>query len=1104
MAASTPLHRRPRTLVAVSLAVATSACGASSTTAQPDVDALVDAPATETALFDAPASEADASADSAIVDSTIIDTSTDGTLDALDASADAPPDTPSDTPGTLSPSSVDLIGRDRTSGLLDEKMAAFYTLFAQFAPDRLPLAYQADRPSSSAPSVAAMRVARAHHDEYTPAQAAAIDAMLEEPHLPGWMDIPSDFPVHSFGAGATVGCRTQFKGLGTGGATPPSHFLGSPAIDTAHFRIRGIVQDPAFPSVAAAIADRLQKALDATVPDVGGSPVVPFRDYLDHTYDYFKDTLKMGDPSGLAAPAADGGKIPIDVALCDSGDNDAYAEPNDGFIFASLQLAFEDADLRRVTLPHEIFHVFEAAYVVSSVSNDNAWPYEASAVAIEDLVAPGVRRWSGAFDKTPLLPSGFADAMDRSFKCPEEPVHSIHTGTCLNRAGPTQGYAGDYSRFVLLKFLMRNHGLALTTFWSNYEAYDGNPGSALSTQQLGEFQVAALGDPTSLFFDDGDRAAFFVASRPKDSMDLATDEPERYTFRLDPSVAEASVSDRFGPSQTLSLSATLKTLDSSASPVPPGGTHRLLLEIPSSVAARVVAGSSADALSLHFEITGCDRCILNVVALDDAGGVPARTLAPSTTCGATSSLVGALKSVDCTIAAGAPVPRYLAVLLSNFGTSPAAYQVGVTLPQACLEQCVDHYATALGTTSCGGADLATRLLGGYCAFACEGAPQSLDVPYCTTADVTCDRRRALCAGGGVTETSLAAFVPIPTWPTIACSDLDCSCATQSVDVSVTVTYDWTNMYTGGVLFEGGSTPIRKELYPDTYGPTSTTSGVARLGADVIVVGSDSNASAPAGQNWRAVYWANDASHVTALGFGNTAGISISNGKAYVGGGFLDSTATTFGAAYWVLGEPVPHSFSTVPGRNLLAIFADGGKVYGAGTCGVPGSPLAPCYWVDDGTTVTEQMLAAPVNGEADAIFSTGADVYVVGVQSRVGSVTTSGYWKNGTFNLLAGLSGYYRVGITVVGTDVFVSGTCSATAPNTAACVFTNGVPKLLAMPVATVSCYTGSGLVVSGGDVYVPGTCGDSSGVPGAYYWKNGVPFALGAGTATGIALGP
>lgn len=684
--------------------------------------------------------------------------------------------------------SHDAVQAARAAGTIDEKTAALYELLALFSPSRLPSEYQVEGPIGTLGDVAAMRIARTHLDEYTPTQAAAVEAMLADPEDPNWLIFPADMPAR--GLGATAGnCRTLFSASSGGG-----RFVGSPIL-TNHFSIRALLPTTGDVAKQEAIATRLRTAIDASVPDVGGKGSVDFGTYLDHVYEYYRDTLKMKEPSKLKKPAANGGRIPIYVATCDGSLNDAFAEPNDGFVFTSIQLGFEETNLRRVALPHEIFHVFESAYEVPEPSNDSAWPVEACAVAVEDLVAPGVRRYTGAFAANTAMPSGAGGPMDRSFKCPEEPIHTAYGGACKNRAAGDKRYDGSYSKFVLIKFLMRNHGLVLGDFWTQYAAKGGDPKDLIPKEQLVNFELALLGDVVGKppFFDADDRAAFNRIP----GLDLPTGDNERYTFRSDPSVVSSSKSFRFAPALALSKAKTLSQLDAKSSSIPAGGTHRILLEIPDDVRA-LVEDKTSQPIQLVIELQGCSNCAPSVAALSAEGAGPGRLLDPAPGDASIPATLTSYAKQIYDVSSDKMLPTYVMATISNLGDGPVTWKAGFTLVEACRKKCLDYYekehtelncpeymcqdykdAVEPQYDDCIEANKVKRSDGGlWCGIVCNdyatGAPYRYNqLDECPDVEWRYD----ICSNGGVSDCSSmpGEFVPIPDFPRVSCHETVVNC-----------------------------------------------------------------------------------------------------------------------------------------------------------------------------------------------------------------------------------------------------------------------------------------------------------------------------------------
>ena len=679
-------------------------------------------------------------------------------------------------------SSVDLIREAEDQGLIDGKTAAFYELLAQFAPGRLPAEFAAASPLSEAPSIVPAIVARANLDAYPPTQAAAVRAMLTDPEDPEWMSFPAELPVHNAGAGR--GCRANFDAENGGG-----RFVG-PAINTRHFRIRPI--GPKLEDVPGqeALRTRIDAALAAPVPGVGGQGSIAFGEYLDQTFEFFRDTLKMRDPTTvLEKPKMNDGRIPIYVATCDGATNDAFAESGTGFIFATVGLAMEDNDLRRVVIPHEVFHVFEAAYGLGDVTRDRAWPFEAAAVAIEDLVAPDVRRWSGEYRANPNGPPGIFFPMDRFFKCPEEPLHSSHGGSCKQRgSNPGRAYGGEYSRFVVFKYLMRNESLELSDFWTQYASAGGDPTGLFVESQLGELQIALLGDVQGQepYFEPEDRTAF------NGMVDRAPEDVRRYTYRLDPTAFEKSAAVRM-TGQELSSTAPLKKFESGPLPLLSGGTHRILLEMPPEVDIRESGYLSDDYVRVALDFEGAASVAVNVASIP-AGAPLGRLLSPGPS--GTALDRGGLPMDDFWMFFDDedPPPAYLLLTITNFADNPVTYQGAINLPHACLKSCADQTAQYLLDIGCAQewceddnqpavcaaqyttADTRNYAMITYCRQACTPI-SGLNQPLPPDDDTCGDYRAELCSVSPTPdcEQCPVAFMSIPRWPDIECNDIMGDC-----------------------------------------------------------------------------------------------------------------------------------------------------------------------------------------------------------------------------------------------------------------------------------------------------------------------------------------
>jgi hypothetical protein len=186
-------------------------------------------------------------------------------------------------------------------------------------------------------------------------------------------------------------------------------------------------------------------------------------------------------------------------------------------------------------------------------------------------------------------------------------------------------------------------------------------------------------------------------------------------------------------------------------------------------------------------------------------------------------------------------------------------------------------------------------------------------------------------------------------------------------------------------------------------------------------------------------------------------------------------------------------------------------VYLAGFDVVGGSYLTATYWKDG---IAVELTPENVGSRAWDIAVSGSDVYVAGVVS-VGANSAATVWKNGVATALtdAARPGYnvgYAIGVTVSGTDVYVSGGEHGVDPSGnnywIAEYWKNGVPVVLAENDQGVEA---SAIFVDGSNVYVAGgielttQTGPSSfnTEEVATYWKNGIPVSLTNGVYDAVA---
>jgi hypothetical protein len=590
-------------------------------------------------------------------------------------------------------------------------------------------------------------------------------------------------------------------------ANGPHAVFGAP-IDTEHLRIKVVLPKATDAAVGAAVHKRITEALASAEDAVGGGGGTNFRDYLDRVFEHYRDTLKLPTPATrLNAPLANGGRLPIYVGLCDEPyTSDAFGNIVEGWIFISVKIGFEHPELRRVIIPHEMFHIFQGVDTTACGDNpDKEWPWDAAAVAVEDLIAPQVKRWSGKYAATAFFPAAgkALDPLDRCFRCPEEPLHTSYGGACKNRgAGAAAAYRGDYSKFILFKYLMRNTGLTLGSFWASYAAAGCDPKPVLekddySKSLLADFQLALLADKKGAAkpaFDPADRALFRRAGL---SVDLAASDPARYTYHLDPSLTYAKWEGQRVAPADVSSNGPLARLDSSALPLRPGATHRLLLETSPRASA---AHETVSQLELIPEAQGLQAVASLAASLDEEAGGPGHVWDPDAPASWPASLVTnkLLGGTGPRVSSGDPVPRFIVVVLTNFGAAPVTYRLGLNHPAICETACGDFYQGYLLQKQCPQSWCASEapedvqscisgytqhlremvdglyLTPGYfCPFVCRGFPTGLDVPP-PAATGEPDWGKRVCDEAGVgaqcSQTKMG-LMPLHAWPKIACSDL---------------------------------------------------------------------------------------------------------------------------------------------------------------------------------------------------------------------------------------------------------------------------------------------------------------------------------------------
>jgi hypothetical protein len=210
-----------------------------------------------------------------------------------------------------------------------------------------------------------------------------------------------------------------------------------------------------------------------------------------------------------------------------------------------------------------------------------------------------------------------------------------------------------------------------------------------------------------------------------------------------------------------------------------------------------------------------------------------------------------------------------------------------------------------------------------------------------------------------------------------------------------------------------------------------------------------------------------------------------------------------------LGEPgVGNSSGTTGTTGITGVTvpadltAKDNGVYIAGINGI-GNTQTLNYWKDS-VSISLQNSSKPQSIGA-AITSQGKDLYIAGCYTAVNNISVAAYWKNGVINKLTdSLSNFFTTGITVEGSDVYVSG-YSLVGLARKAKYWKNGI--LFSLNDGSKYTSIANGIAINGSDIYVIGNIGDNINNTTAVYWKNNIltklPDAgMGFSTAKAIAL--
>jgi len=290
---------------------------------------------------------------------------------------------------------------------------------------------------------------------------------------------------------------------------------------------------------------------------------------------------------------------------------------------------------------------------------------------------------------------------------------------------------------------------------------------------------------------------------------------------------------------------------------------------------------------------------------------------------------------------------------------------------------------------------------------------------------------------------------------------------------------------------------RTDLTP--IGTESYAHGIAVQGSDVYVAGYYFNGI---GDNHKACYWKNgvktDMPEQVAYGNG---GIAVQDGDVYVVGSYLDENGSLkFKGCYWKNGVITDLSIPDGYEGNAHDIAVQGGDVYVAGFYHLIGSGnkgFLACYWKNG--VKTDLTIPNGYNGLSLGIAVQGGDVYVAGYyydknydDYEANNDPTACYWKNGTRTdlPLANVSYARAEGITIQGSDVYVSGWFADKSYNKSVCYWKNGARTDIGesihdhAPGFVRIAVQGNDICVISNDIYEEGEFVNYE----PYYWVNGV----------------
>lgn len=683
-------------------------------------------------------------------------------LCALAACTDGAP-TPARDPSFTSADLIDAAARAGAFGALDQ---AWYRFLADVAPGLLPDAYRAAVATRGPPDVSHYAVLREHVAELDASRRDVFRALTARPDAPAFLTLPSGRGL-AFGAG-TPTCESLYASPARAAVAP-----GGP-VETRHFSFVPVVRVGAALARDGELRQRVTRALAATTGNLPGAApaTLPLGDYLDAVFEHYRGAL------GLASPVAEGARVAVYVATCDGELNTARAY--EGHIFAGVGLALEEPTFRRVVLPHELAHLFQLR-AVHVQSEFDAWPFEAMATYVEDLVAPDVRRWRGGRAPGDGLPAAFARArFDRAFQCFEEDFHAVAGGRCRAAPAPRASRVagpGDYSRFALFHHLAATRpGFAaggLARFLADWAAAGGDPRRVVTDDLLARFGIALVGDASTPGFP-ADFAADLRALGPPPEAD------EAYTLTFSARALAESPARRATPPFVDDRATSL------AEPLEAHATHRWRIDLPADAGANHRNYPRLAIVQRGLEI-GASPLGFALGELTTAGAAPAIDLSSPgfARFGPQSAVIE--REVRVAVADDRRARTLVAFVTTGEGEY-LRYDVAVNLPARCAAACEAHYAGAsqgcyrdfceYACLNRSGLRVGADARPGLCADAstpCLPPGSGLGLPY-DDVPALAEPRARLCAASGFGPSCgrfvhPAGFVPVARWPALDCAAL---------------------------------------------------------------------------------------------------------------------------------------------------------------------------------------------------------------------------------------------------------------------------------------------------------------------------------------------